>query len=85
MQGPRAGIAVQNACETRSDVLVYLTPPLEKEWEITGPVTATLYVATSAPCTDFTVKLVDVHPGGAAYNICDGILRQHFADRRGTG
>jgi putative CocE/NonD family hydrolase len=45
---------------------------------VTGPVQAVLYVSTSVPSTDFTAKLVDVHPDGSAYNICDGIIRQNY-------
>ncbi len=55
--------------EGRADVLTYTTAPLEEEVEITGPVSATLYVASSAPETEFIVRLVDVHPDGAAYPV----------------
>jgi putative CocE/NonD family hydrolase len=57
---------------------VYSTDPLEHDMEVTGPLSAVLYVATTAPNTDFTVKLVDVHPDGKAYNISDGILRRAY-------
>jgi putative CocE/NonD family hydrolase len=83
MLGPRAGIEIQNSVETRSDVLVYSTMPLDQDVEVTGPVSAVLYVSTSAPNTDFTVKLVDVHPDGKAYNVSDGILRRSY-DRSTT-
>ncbi|MFC7289404.1 CocE/NonD family hydrolase [Herminiimonas glaciei] len=79
MLGPRAGMVKQNDVEIRSDVLVYSTPPLVEEVEVTGPISAILFVQTSASNTDFTVKLVDVHPDGAAYNISDGILRRSYA------
>jgi putative CocE/NonD family hydrolase len=78
MLGPRAGIFSQNEVEARSDVLVYSTEPLERDMEVTGPVSAVLHVATSAASTDFTVKLVDVHPDGRAYNVSDGILRREY-------
>ncbi len=78
MLGPRAGIALQNEVEARRDVLVYSTEPLARDLEMTGLVNAVLYVLTSAPNTDFTVKLVDVHPDGKAYNISDGILRRAY-------
>jgi putative CocE/NonD family hydrolase len=78
MLGPRAGIARQNDLETRRDVLVYSTGPLKERVEVTGPVRAELYVTTDAPNTDFTVKLVDVHPDGAAYNVSDGVLRASY-------
>ncbi len=38
----------------------------------------------SAPNTDFTVKLVDVHPDGQAFNVSDGILRRNYDDPNGT-
>jgi hypothetical protein len=40
-----------------------------------GPVSATLYVSSSALDTDFTAKLVDVHPDGRAIILCAGIQR----------
>jgi uncharacterized protein len=81
MIGPAAGIARQNEVESRRDVLVYSTPVLDKDVEATGPVSLILYVSTSAADTDFTAKLVDVHPDGSAFNVSDGILRRSY---RGT-
>jgi hypothetical protein len=81
MLGPRAGIAKQNDVESRGDVLVYSTAPLDHDVEVTGPVSATLYVSTTAPSTDFSVKLVDVHPDGKSYNVSDGILRRAYQPR----
>lgn len=71
----------QAAIVSRSDVLVYTSAPLEHDLEITGPVTAVLFAATSAPDTDWVIKLCDVHPGGRTLNICDGVLRARFRDR----
>ncbi len=84
MLGPRAGIALQNEVEARNDVLVYSTEPLERDLEATGPVSAVLHVSTTAPNTDFTVKLLDVHPDGKAYNVSDGILRRAYAAARAS-
>jgi len=67
--------------EARADVLVYTTPPLTREVEVTGPVTVTLYAASDALDTDWTAKLMDVCPDGRAYNLCDGILRARYRDR----
>jgi putative CocE/NonD family hydrolase len=78
MMGPRAGIARQNAVEARPDVLVYTTPPLEEEVEVTGPISLILYVSTTTASTDFTGKLVDVYPDGSAYNVSEGILRRGY-------
>jgi putative CocE/NonD family hydrolase len=73
-----SGTVPQNDIEKRPDVLVYSTPPLAEDVEVTGPVSAILYVATSAPSTDFTAKLVDVHADGVAYNVSDGIVRRAY-------
>jgi uncharacterized protein len=72
--GPRD----QRAVENRDDVLVYSTPPLASDLEVTGPVTATLFVKSSAVDTDFTAKLVDVAPDGFAQNLTEGILRMRY-------
>jgi uncharacterized protein len=63
---------------------VYSTPPLEHDVEVTGPLTVTLWAATSAPDTDFTAKLVDVCTHGCARNLTDGIIRARYRDSRST-
>ena len=78
--GAPAGPYNQEKIEQRRDVLVYSTAPLEKPTEVTGPVKLVLWAATSAEDTDFTAKLVDVHPDGKAYNLCDGILRARYRE-----
>ena len=72
----------QQLVEARNDVLCYSTPPLETDVEVTGPVTVTLYAATTAEDTDFTAKLVDVEPCGAARSLVDSIIRARY--RQGT-
>jgi uncharacterized protein len=76
--GASAGPYDQTMVEERQDVLVYTTAPLEQDVEVTGPVKLVLYATSSAPDTDFTAKLVDVHPEGKAYNLCEGILRARY-------
>ena len=68
----------QRAVEMRNDVLVYTSEVLSADLEVTGPITAKLFAATSAVNTDFTVKLVDVYPGGKAMNISEGIIRSIY-------
>jgi uncharacterized protein len=68
----------QQDIERRRDVLVYTSPPLNEEVEVTGPVGATIYVATSVNDTDFTAKLVDVSPEGRALAVTDGIARLRY-------
>ncbi len=72
--GPRD----QRAVENRDDVLIYSIGPLSHDLEVTGPVTADLYVKSSAVDTDFTGKLVDVGPDGFAQDLTEGILRMRY-------
>lgn len=65
----------QRPIERRDDVLCYTSAPLDQDLEVTGPVELILYAATSARDTDFTAKLVDVHPTGHAIHIAEGIIR----------
>lgn len=76
--GGAPGMFDQREVEARPDVLVYTSPPLSKDVEVTGPVTVELWASTSAPDTDFTAKLVDVHPDGRALNLCEGIIRARY-------
>ena len=69
------GVLEQAPVEAREDVLVYTSEPLERDLEVSGNVSLRLWAVTSAPDTDWTGKLVDVHPDGEAYNLCEGILR----------
>jgi hypothetical protein len=73
-----AGAYDQRPVEERPDVLVYTTLPLEAPVEVTGPVTLTLWAASSAEDTDFTAKLVDVEPCGYARNLTEGIVRARY-------
>lgn len=82
---PFTGGHIDGAADTRpsaarADVLVYTTPPLEEEVEVTGPIQAKLYAATSVRDTDWMVRLVDVHPDGYAALLCDGVLRARHRD-----
>jgi putative CocE/NonD family hydrolase len=74
------GVQEQRAVQAREDVLVYTSAPLRQDTEVTGHVSVRLWAATSAPDTDWTAMLVDVHPDGRAYNVCDGILRARYRD-----
>jgi putative CocE/NonD family hydrolase len=74
--GPRD----QRGVEARDDVLVYSTPALAQDMEVTGPVSVELFVKSSAPDTDFTAKLVDVWRDGLAQNLTEGILRARYRE-----
>jgi hypothetical protein len=75
-----AGPRDQRDVETRPDVLVYSTPPLDQDFEVTGPVSLDLFASSSAVDTDFTAKLVDVAPDGFAQNLTEGILRARYRE-----
>ena len=68
----------QRPLESRPDVLVFSTPPLERDVEVTGFVGLELHAASSAVDTDFTAILADVEPGGYARFLTDGILRARY-------
>ena len=76
----RVGALDQRPNWHRSDVLVFSTPPLEKDIEVTGPINARIFAASSAPDTDFIVRLIDVYPNGTAYNLTEGIIRARFRE-----
>jgi len=68
----------------RPDVLVFETPVLTEDTEVTGAIAAKLWVASDRPDTDITIKLIDVYPPSADYpsgfamNLTDGILRLRY-------
>jgi putative CocE/NonD family hydrolase len=68
----------QRGLDGRADVLRFTSAVLPEDVEVTGPLRVRLYAATSAADTDFTAKLVDVHPDGRAMGIADGIVRARY-------
>jgi hypothetical protein len=70
----------------RPDVLVFQTEPLPRDLHLAGPVRVELHVSSDAPDTDFTAKLLDVHPAtpdyphGFALPLTDGILRCRYRE-----
>ena len=70
----------QRPQERRNEVLIYTTEALAEDVEVVGTVRATLYAASTAVDTDFTAKLVDVHPCGMAINVVEGIVRARFRE-----
>ncbi len=81
-----SGAFDQREVEQRDDVLVYTSPPLDDDVTVIGPVRVELWAASSAPDTDFTAKLVDVHVDGYAHNVSEGIIRARYrnADDRAS-
>jgi len=77
------GVADQRPVNGRSDVLVFSSEVLDRPVEVTGPITVELWAASDAVDTDFTAKLIDVHPDGYAQNLLDGIIRARYRDSAG--
>ncbi len=51
----------------RPDVLVFQTEPLTEPVEVTGRMKVNLWISSSAIDTDFTAKVIDVHPANEDY------------------
>jgi putative CocE/NonD family hydrolase len=70
----------------RQDIVVFRTPPLQQDVELTGTIDVVLYVSSSAVDTDFTATLIDEYPGSADYpegfalNLCFSIQRCRYRD-----
>jgi uncharacterized protein len=77
-QSTPMGPMVQREVESRNDVLVFSSAPLERPLWVAGNVTAHLFAATSARDTDWVVKLCDVAPDGRSLNIQEGVIRARF-------
>lgn len=59
-------------------MLTYTSDVLKRDLTLVGPVKAMLYAASSAPDTDWVVRLCDVWPDGRSMSVCDGILRARY-------
>ena len=55
--------------EGRKDVLLFDSAPLSSDIEVTGPISAEMFVSADVPDFDLWVRLLDVSPDGAAYNL----------------
>ncbi|MCW5964866.1 MAG: CocE/NonD family hydrolase [Bryobacterales bacterium] len=70
----------------RNVVVVFQTPPLAEDLEVTGRLVVKLWAASDGPDTDFTAKLVDVYPpsndfpNGVDLIIGDSIVRGRYRE-----
>jgi putative CocE/NonD family hydrolase len=75
---------------SRSDVVVFQAAPLAEDVAVVGPITVTLFAASTAVDTDFTVKLLDVYPPSADFptgfdlNLTDAVVRASYRNGRHT-
>ncbi|WP_316929076.1 CocE/NonD family hydrolase [Nitritalea halalkaliphila] len=70
----------QSEMELREDILVYTSAPLKAGIEVSGFIEAELYLSSDAKDTDVTIKLIDVHPDGKAYNLDETIQRVRYRE-----
>ncbi|RSS64689.1 CocE/NonD family hydrolase [Streptomyces sp. WAC07061] len=73
--GGDCGPLDQREVERRADVLCFTGEPLDAPLTVVGDTVLTVYVTPDAAGADVTAKLVDVHPGGRAELLCDGVRR----------
>jgi putative CocE/NonD family hydrolase len=77
--GPRRPVpADQRSLAAREDILVYQTAPLTERVEVTGNPVVELFAASSAPDTDWFVRLIDVAPNGLARDVSSGVVRARY-------
>jgi putative CocE/NonD family hydrolase len=90
-RAPGTGGPIENGAEDArlpamgDEVLVYTTPPLTEDLEITGPVETKLYASTSARDTDWMIRLIDVYPDGYAALLTEGLMRARNRDPEHEG
>jgi uncharacterized protein len=75
LMSPKWGPKDNRKLEAREDVLVYTSDIFTEDYEITGDVSAELFVKSASEHTDFFIRLCDVFPNGKSMNICDGLQR----------
>lgn len=73
-----AGPADLSGQGRRADVLVYTSDVFDKDLEITGPLSAEIWVTADTPDADLAVFLLDVEPDGEARLLVDGIARARY-------
>jgi len=77
-----AGEKRQGLLESRDDVLLFDSCLLASDVVVVGCARLKLTLRCSRPHFDVFGRLIDVHPSGDSYNVCDAIFRHHDpADR----
>lgn len=72
--GPRN----QNPIESRPDVLIYETLPLQEPMVVLGKIKLILFASSDRLDTDFAVRVCDVYPDGRSILMTDGILKARY-------
>jgi predicted acyl esterase len=66
--------------ETQPDVRTWSTDALEEPLEITGTVTASIWIRTEVPDADFILRVSDVYPDGRSMLLMDYPIRARYRD-----
>jgi uncharacterized protein len=83
--GDTLGAHDYRALEGREGVLLFDSAPLTRDLEVTGKITAEIFVSSNAPDVDLWVRLLDVAPDGTAYNLMSpglDVQRASYRDGR---
>jgi hypothetical protein len=78
IQGPMD----QRSVLQRNDVLVYTSPELTADTEVTGAPEVNLFFSTDVKDTDFFATLTDVYPDGRSILITEGALRTKYRESK---
>ena len=78
MPGINSECQEQSPAESRPDVAVYTSAPLEHDLVVAGEVRAEVYVSSDCPDTDLVCKLTEVLPDGRSINLTDGAVRVSY-------
>ena len=70
----RTAVVDNRSLESRNDVLVYSTAPLEATWEAIGHVSVELWARASSPYFDLFARVCDVDEMGVSRNVCDALV-----------
>lgn len=79
--GTGVGPARQNDNLSRKDQLVFEKDIVSEPFILLGPVTATLWLSSNVPCTDFFIMLQDQFPNGKIINIQEGGAKVNFENK----
>ena len=74
-----SGPADQRAIESRDDVRVFTSEPLQDDLEITGELLAKITFESDCCDGDIALRLTDVYPDGRSVLIADGLTRTAHA------
>ncbi|HUI52033.1 MAG TPA: CocE/NonD family hydrolase [Terriglobales bacterium] len=67
----------------REDVLIFDSAPMNQDTEVTGPITAEIYISADVKDFDLWARVLDVAPDGTAFNLMSpglDVLRASYRD-----